>query len=831
MDSRAQLLAASCRVGFAALVHDVGKFFERTGEVPPEKLGNVATYCPSWEGRHSHQHAAYTGMAIDAMEKIFLPPLKGTGMTPFEDRDSVINGAAMHHKPETPLQRIIATADRLASGFERESFDRYNRAGEDEGVRKANYRQVRLWPLLETLKQNHEPNHRLPLHPLAPEFLYPVSRTEIPDAEAKKEYQALWTKFLQGLERLERSPRWQDDQWPLWLDHFDSLYLTFTHAIPSATVTRGPEGFKQIPPNVSLYDHSKATASLAVALWRHHEALGSVAEGFAEAGWQGHWDRVETPEFLLVQGDFCGIQEFIFSGGGASDKGAAKMLRGRSFEVSLLTELAALKVLEAFELPGISQIINAAGKFLIVAPCLPDAEARLERIRRELDPWFLTHAFGQGGIVLASTRARRSDFQTQPFKELMERLFRDLDRRKRRRFDLCGLCDVMVFDHDYAHGVCSRCGQAPAMKDEKCARCAAQLEIGDKLVKERLLRIGKGGKGGVEWLGYRIGFGDEDVGFVVRAWDLAPAQDGRAPLWNGRARREINGHVPKERGEIRTFEEIAGLGVVEDAKGTRRGVAALGILKGDVDDLGTLFKDGLQEPTFARMASLSRQLNAFFTTGLAWHCARKFPDTYTVFAGGDDFFLVGPWWSQMRLAREMQQEFQRYVGNNPEVHFSAGVAMTKPGIPVPALVGLAEAALHGAKKNPGKKSITCWKQTVDWHTFGKMLDAEKELHDVSEGLSTQHDVELSTAYLYGLLRLCEMAGSDIPEDAIWRSWFTYRTWRFVVDKLRQVDREEQRQEIYRKDFAVGIGGKISQYKEKYKIALFAYLYKRREVSK
>jgi CRISPR-associated protein Csm1 len=68
-----------------------------------------------------------------------------------------------------------------------------------------------------------------------------------------------------------------------------------------------------------------------------------------------------------VQGDFFGIQDFIFAEGGKTQKRAATLLRGRSFYVSLLSELAALKVLEALALPATSQVVNAAGKFLIVA--------------------------------------------------------------------------------------------------------------------------------------------------------------------------------------------------------------------------------------------------------------------------------------------------------------------------------------------------------------------------------------------------------------------------------------------------------------------------------
>ena len=43
-----------------------------------------------------------------------------------EATDSLINAAAAHHKPDTFLQWVVATADRVASGFEREEFDQYN---------------------------------------------------------------------------------------------------------------------------------------------------------------------------------------------------------------------------------------------------------------------------------------------------------------------------------------------------------------------------------------------------------------------------------------------------------------------------------------------------------------------------------------------------------------------------------------------------------------------------------------------------------------------------------------------------------------------------------
>ncbi|MBF0152733.1 MAG: type III-A CRISPR-associated protein Cas10/Csm1 [Magnetococcales bacterium] len=876
------LLEASCRFALAGMLHDVGKIAERAGIPVSDLDGNKQIYCPSWNGRpHTHIHAAYTGMAIDAIEKN-IPDIKKGDMTPFSswsdpvskvrEGNSLINAAAMHHKPETPLQRIIATADRLASGFERSDFEVYNQAEEENEEntatkKRVNHLRARLWPLLERIagkdgeKEIRSAKQRYPLRAMAPATLFPTEEGKtghVPadDAQARGEYKELWDQFIAGLEKIPGSHR---SSLPLWLDHFDSLLLTFTHAIPSATAAQKPGGgFISIPADVSLYDHSKATAALAVALWRHHEAHDRVDKAFSDVGWKEKWDEHAEEEFLLIQGDFFGIQEFILSGEGT--KMAAKMLRGRSFQVSLLTELAAIEVLDAFQLPVTSQIVNAAGKFTIVAPNLPDAESRLTRVRRKLDTWFLEQTFGQGGIGLASTLARRGDFKKKSFGDLVRRLFKDLENRKRQRFDLCGANPpVPVFATDYPNQACDMDGKKPAVTIEHekklCQLCADQIIFGERLVKSDRLLVTRNVVNDQtlvgDYFGYRVTLtGEEDEsgkfgnlareGALLRVWDFSSPKDteGETPLWHGYARRAINGHVPKDENGLIEFGDIAQFGAPVDAEGKKRGVAALSLLKGDVDNLGEIFRNGLKEHyTFARMAALSRQLNAFFAIWLPWHCAQKSKNTYTVFAGGDDFFLIGPWLEQIYLAKTMCREFARYVAN-PDIHFSAGLAMTKPGVPVPAMATLAEEALENAKQykedeeqeEADKNAITCWGRTVDWDTFSAMLNAEQKLKELVEVLKEQYDVELSTAYLYGLLHLCDKAESAKikPEDNIWRSWFVYRTWRFVIDKMRGV-KDDKRRSIYKEKFAQEIGKQIASNKGDYKIALFTHLYQRREV--
>ena len=280
------LLEPSCRVAFVAVLHDLGKFHERTGLPVAGDIEALKTlYCPRGV---SHTHAAHTGGVWDVIEP-FAPDLLRGDVTPFAGRssaaagsditDCMANAAAAHHKPESFLQWIIATADRAASGFERQKFDDYNESVDDvSAFTHKNRYQARMVTLFEQIALNggsaRNLEHAYPLAALAPEAIFPASRQQVEpktDSQAQTEYASLWTQFLAALESIPQAHR---SSWPLWLDHFDSAWLAFTHAIPSAT-NRG------VVPDVSLYDHSKATAALATALWRWHHEHGKV--GAADA--------------------------------------------------------------------------------------------------------------------------------------------------------------------------------------------------------------------------------------------------------------------------------------------------------------------------------------------------------------------------------------------------------------------------------------------------------------------------------------------------------------------------------------------------------------------
>ena len=873
----ADKLNASCRVAFAALLHDLGKFAERAGLISDRLNAHITEYCKWHENGkyHSHKHAAFTALFMDEVEKA-APDLIDGDVAPFASRsdradnitDSLINAAAMHHRPETLLQWIIATADRVASGFEPEEFDRYNAAGEEQAVTERNHYQARLLTLFEQIRLDrlggkHQAvmptalRYCYPLQALTPENLFPLRRDGYEpsdNASAQKEYKQLWDAFLQALQKIPTS---HHSQWPLWLDHFDTLWQSFTHAIPSATAFGAR-------PEVSLYDHSKATAAFAVALWRWQVTQDDLSDAEAILRHRKRTDWGEK-KLLLVQGDFFGIQDFIFSEGAETNKDAAKLLRGRSFQVSLFTELAALKVLEVLELPSTSQITNAAGKFLIVAPNTIDAREKLATVRNELNDWFLCETFGLAGLGLAVRQTSCDDFLAERFDDLMKALFADLERAKLSRFNLTGDAPK-VFDIGYPRGVCQYNNRLPADEQGSAPLSRDQIAIGKVLAnKNRLLIVRNDTDLRTDSIsiletpifGYRVGFTDEEEingkfdelaknGQLLRCWDFSLPKKLTNTLWRGYARRYINAYVPFfDEGDLQTSGKYKGINnedcrtdmpktfnhiACEDRRLSRRdeqeqwiGQIALTTLKGDVDNLGKIFQQGLGKNTFAKMAALSRQMNAFFAIWLPAFCRKEYPNCYTVFAGGDDFFLIGPWHSTQKLAADMAKSFKSYVAENQEIHFSAGMVVSKPKQPVQTLAALAEEALEKAKgyeADSAKKNAAClYNEVVSWQNWNELAALEEEIRNLADRY------QLSTGYIYGLLHLIKLAEDGTnPESAMWRSRFAYRTWRYVVNNLPKDERDQAQIQISE---IFGSRG-IEVQKGKFRIPLFNYFYSERQ---
>ncbi|MDD3582369.1 MAG: type III-A CRISPR-associated protein Cas10/Csm1, partial [Desulfobacca sp.] len=745
------------KIALAAFMHDIGKLVHReTLNISDEYINNHADlYQPFYEGRHTHLHAVYTAAFIEKMQDR-LP--RELNQAQWGAGDAFINMAAKHHRPETPLQWVVALADRVSSGWDREPYD------QESQTSWRDYQRVRLISVLEQLRP--EPNadqdecssYGYPLREISPTNIFPRLKREVEPVDtvvANQEYKCHFEKFIDALRNLKH----REENLELWFEHFDSLVMIYTSAMPA-------DRSGKAVPDVSLYDHARTTAALAVAIYLyHHETATLTIDAIKDYADQ---------KFLLINGDFYGIQDFIFSRYGDLRKYRSKILRGRSFAVSLFSELAADLVCREIGLPFSSVILNNAGKFNIVAPNTPEAKTAIQNVETRVNKWLLEVSYGENALGFSWREASAHDLVGGNFPDLWDKLGQYLERKKLSRIDLSTYAGPVrgyldSFNRDLNPPLCPLCAKrpaAPAAQDDlvkeagsACNLCRDHIFLGTNLVKKRHLAIttreaelrDPDNMLREPIFGYyQVAFLEGDLknlarsGQLLKHWDLALNPDG--VIRSGITTRFISGYVPiyregdqqderllaGSRSETKklelidqiepdtpkTLEHIAAMALNTTEKpGVFEGIDALGILKADIDDLGLLMACGLDPKRFtlSRLATLSRQLNNYFTLYLPHLLSTEHPyqDIYTVFAGGDDLFLIGPWNRIVKLVRALRQSFSEYVGHNTQIHFSAGISLQKPHTPIDHLRGEAENALKQSK-DADKNRLTLFGETATW---------------------------------------------------------------------------------------------------------------------
>jgi len=854
------------KISLAALMHDMGKFTDQVVlSVTDEYLNNNSQlYCPfnKEQNRHTHTHAVFTAAFIEEY-KDWLPPQFNEGG--WGEGDAFVNLAAGHHNPSTPLQWIVAMADRISSGFDRHSFNDYN-----QRIPWKDYRKTRLIPLFEQIRlpsnvehQKYEPQFRYPLKRVSPVNIFPsiINTYETLEEQAKHEYTVLFDFFREDLKKLDH----RLENIELWGEHFESLLMIYTSAIPSARAG-------DVVPDVSLYDHAKSTAALAAAMYLYHLDTDSLSTTAVQ--------DYDADKFLLIGGDFYGIQDFIFSTHGDIRKYRSKLLRGRSFTVSLLTELAADLICRKIGIPLTSVALNAAGKFTIIAPNTPAAKHAVNEARQEINNWLVNISYGQNAIGLSTIKASPEDFVNGKFLDLWEKLQSRMSNRKLSRIDLENHGGVFSdylnkFRNDLPQPLCPLCGKRASspesgnsryIRDDDtnffcCDICRDQVFLGTNLVKKkRIVILDKNTAQNLKYddclyepiyNNYQLIFSEDNESLdfnsshIIHHWSLSYIleKETRSNI----AIKFINGYVPvfseydktdsrfnKMEEPIRiddpkTFGHLAATAKSMGDDKTVLGISALGVLKADVDNLGMVMACGLTEQTFtlSRLSTLSRQLNYFFSVYLPYLLEKEpdFNNIYTVFAGGDDLFLIGPWNRIIDLVARLKDQFKNYVCGNNEIHFSAGISLHKANTPIDAMAHAAEEALEASKEGE-KNKLTLFSCTISLDQVDSMEEVKNTLTD---WLNKKH---INKAMLYKLNELIHLAGEEKRlvkcdssirvEDMSctrWRALLAYSTERNIGKELTMEKRSVVVKEVREK-----LAYWIEQYGASFRIPLWRVLY-------
>lgn len=564
------------------------------------------------------------------------------------------------------------------------------------------------------------------------------------------------------------------------------------------------------------------TAALAVCLSEFPEEkiknlLEAVKHDFAGKVSIDEKNWLNEPIALLVGGDISGIQKFIYT---LSSKGAARTLRGRSLYLQLLTEAILRYTLVELGLPYTNVIYSGGGHFYILAPI--SSSSKLIEIRKQISRKLLKHHGVSLYLAVGSTEVPGAGFKIGHFPEYWDRMHAALGQAKQKRYSELGNELYPLVFQPRPHGgnqenTCSVCGEetehiAPSSDENEseaiCQMCASfNSQLGKRLPQADAIVMGLGQPVSTEpgtamdalaEFGVHVALPDRNAG--NKHVDLNASGVSRAVVWMlgdtapthlpeldrlpvTYTRRYMVNQVPLE-----SFDKL-------QEKAT--GIPRLGVLRMDVDNLGTLLKDGFKDPadpaksiaTLARLSTLSFQLSLFFEGWVKHLCEEKSADIYAVYAGGDDLFLIAPWHLVPELAQSISAEFARYTAYNPDVHISGGMAFIHGKYPVYQAADDAADALDKAKSVSDKNAATFLDHPWKWEDFKQVEQNKDRLVDI-----LQEGTGGPQALLQTLRQLADMQAqkaSQKKDQPVWGPWM----WRGDYLLTRMVEREKKKESL------------------------------------
>jgi len=736
------------------LLHDIGKFMQRSFEgldiLSPQSRNMDSSLCPTRkDGGYSHLHVLFTNEFCE----------KYLSNIPHDlDKTLITNLACYHHKPSDKEQGIIQEADWLSSGMERQEDD------SEKG--RQNFRKVKLRSIMPQIDIGKGINNDLWEHNLdtfQPLNVFPIKRdSEKKDKELlTDEYYALWEEFIMAWENNKVPEPWG------FINRAESIMEHFTWCIPSAT---------NVLPDISLFDHCKTTAAIAACLSISSE---------------------DIYPFLLIAGDFTGIQNYIFDikkGHG----GYAKRLRAKSFFVSLLSESVSIKILRTINLPLTQRIMFAGGKFHLLLPNTHEVKETINTVKTEIDKWLWETTGGDIRFSIVSEPVKKEGLTK--FSATLTSINHLLRTEKEKPYlsilQNNGKWNPKMFLGEEIHksekrGICITCGKHPGKKKHQdedgyiCNLCDYDMSMGSNLPKAQFVCFYENPTGHeiipgihVELIQDKLEFG-KNIPYLVKNLKGEIIAPSEIPLIAS----HCVSYVPMDGDAPLTFDQI-----IEKSKGQAR----LAYLKGDIDNLGYIFSDGFRKSSsdeinitsISRLATLSRTLEIFFSgyfESLIKH-NDTFQNIYTVYSGGDDFLCLGPWNVMIDFAQKIFQDFKNFTCDNPNWTMSMGLTLAGNHSPVLEAVEAADEYLDVSKtiygkdilpmenyenegKIPLKNRITLFGTSIPWDKFD---NAYNRSVTIAKWLSVE-DGTLSSGQVWRLRMYGEM----------YREWVRTKNTRYL----------------------------------------------------
>ena len=762
-------------VQFAALLHDIGKFFQRTGIDHSQEYQKYTKDDFGWNGAHGKWGADFTSQYWN---------------------DDIQDLVLYHHNPNQSnypgLCKLVQNADHYSSSERISSEDKQDTS---KTPLSSIFSRIAIDDN-ELIKQQYVPLQSLNINKSSFDYLKPrVNPLEKGEWNLQPEYKSLWNAF--------------ENEFKLIKNHYDfstvlSILRKYTSTIPSAVYVSQAD--------ISLYDHLKTTAAIASCSYL----------------FDNESDSKDKNKFIIINGDISGIQKFIYrvSSPQEAQSGMSKRLRGRSIYISLLNEAIASRIIKNLNLTEANILFCGGGRFVIIAPNTRKSIEEINKIKNEINRYFISNFNAELYLALVYAECKGEDLSS--FGEITSNLSNLLNEDKKHKFS-DNLNEIFTFDEKPVYNTCSVCGNPTDNENQKiCASCIEHEHLG-AIVGNREYMIKyysntKISSNSIFFESLNIGFtfrNDNNGSINKVIEDLASKSEfveviklndtDFTDLASQFSDENISfsfsflgNTIPKAKATPLYFEHLATVS---------KGANKLGVLKMDVDDLGKIFSQGFNKlssdesskgGSISRVSSLSSMLDLFFSgiineisknyrvyTKVCDNCKDKVtsidlvlqndnedeePKSITVYkektdkelcedcekyaiptihinySGGDDLLVIGPYDDIIKFAQEFRDKFKKWSCNNPSINISGGISIVGPKFPIGKAVGFADTNLEHSK-SCGKDKITLFDQVLRWDSndvfkgFNDLIEYGEELEEYN------NKNQVSMGIIYSMLQL------------------------------------------------------------------------------
>jgi CRISPR-associated protein Csm1 len=407
-------------------------------------------------------------------------------------------------------------------------------------------------------------------------------------------------------------------------------------------------------------------------------------------------------------------------------------------------------------------------------------------------------------IILSSL-----DFQEKRFGKKWDEIVAKLAVRKKQKF-----AEILNSEHHKSifgpmggsKNVCEICGSEKDVQEyedekKKCDMCASFEDLADNIAKAKYIveiieeRENEPKKGWEEVIsdfvvGYKFPLKIDERIKIIDAKDITIYNLNDTnfladfDIINGAASpisfgfKFLANTTPRDNGKIKSFDDFA-----EKAEGIKK----WSVLRMDVDNLGKIFSKGLgKNRSISRISTLSSMFSLFFAGRMEKIC-ENYENTYVIYSGGDDAFIVGQWDIIPTVAKNIYTCFKEFTCQNENITISGGIFIAPDTkYPLYKAAYLAGEALDKSK-NGGRDKITFFDKDVTWEDFDEI---EKMKGYIVSAIIDKH---VSRALIF---RLAEAFDDYKSIEGEKKSVF--RIWRLIYNLNRLARRHKEAEQELKK---------------------------------